>query len=77
MAIGGVMRWAATAFQIVGVFALSSRAVPPVAAFCVMSVGSTLWLLGAWRGREWPAVALNAAFTLSNAVGIWRWMAVN
>lgn len=70
------MRWAATAFQIVGVFALSSRLVPPVAAFCVMSAGSVLWLSCAWHGKEWPAVALNAAFTLSNVVGIWRWAVV-
>lgn len=69
------LRWFGTGCQIVGVFALSGRIVEPAAAFSVMLAGSTAWLVVGLRLREPSLVALNAAFTVSNVLGICRWIA--
>lgn len=69
------LKWAGTAAQVVGVFLMSSRVTDPYVAFSVMLVGSVIWAVAAWRSREWSAVALNIAFTASNVLGIWRWLA--
>lgn len=69
------LRWFGTAAQIAGVFLLSSRLGKPWQAFGVMLVGSCAWSVTAFRAREWSILALNLAFTASNVLGIWRWVA--
>lgn len=70
-----MLKWIGTGLQVVGVFMLSSRLSAPWPAFAVMLAGSVAWSVAAARGREWAAMALNLAFTVSNVVGIWRWFA--
>jgi drug/metabolite transporter (DMT)-like permease len=65
--------WAGTLMQISGVFCLSARIAPPAAAFGIMLAGSLIWAVKAARARDWSVAALNAAFTVSNVVGIVRW----
>jgi len=69
------IKWFGTAVQILGVFALSSRAMPASGAFAVMLAGSVVWLLISWAEREWSVATLHAAFTTSNLIGIARWLA--
>jgi len=66
-------KWAGTALQIAGVFAMSSRLAPPWAAFMIMFAGSLVWSSAAVLTRDWPAATLNLAFVGSNLLGIWRW----
>lgn len=69
------LEWACTATQVVGVFALSTRAAPPPVAFAIMGLGSVGWAALAGVAREWPLLTLNLMFTLSNGVGLARWWA--
>lgn len=69
------LKWIGTAAQIAGVFMLSGRLGAPWRAFVVMLAGSLIWSLAAARTRDWAAMALNLAFTLSNLLGIYRWLA--
>lgn len=41
--------------------------------FTIMLVGSVIWLALAAKRKEWPLVALNAVYIISNAIGIVRW----
>lgn len=66
-------KWIGTIAQVVGVFLLSTKFCEPVGAFGVMLIGSAAWVVAATLAREWSALTLNAAFTLSNIIGIWRW----
>lgn len=63
-----------TTAQVIGVFALSSRVVPLPSAFGVMLAGSLAWLWIGYHRQDWSLVALNSAFTLSNVIGICRWI---
>ncbi len=67
------LRWTGTTAQIVGGFALAGRILPPETAFAIMLVGSLSWTIAAWAMREWAMLALNAAFSLCNVIGLWRW----
>lgn len=68
------LKWFGTAAQVVGVFLLAGRLIEPWAAYIVMLAGSAAWTLAALQMREWSMMALNAAFTVSNVIGIWRWL---
>lgn len=68
------MKWLGTGAQVVGVFALAGRLVPPSVAFGIMLVGSLAWSVAASAMRERAMLALNLAFTLSNLIGLWRWL---
>ena len=39
-----------------------------------MIFGSVGWTIVAAGWREWGLVALNGTFTITNLIGIWRWM---
>ena len=67
------LKWIGTVAQIVGGFAIAARVLPPAIAFEIMLVGSLSWTVAAWSMRQWAMMALNAAFTLFNLIGIWRW----
>lgn len=69
------LKWLGTAGQILGVFALASRVTSPAAAYCIMQLGATAWLVVALRIRDRPLAALNVAFSLANVVGVWQWWA--
>jgi hypothetical protein len=68
-----ILRWIGTTAQVVGGFALAARVISPEAAFGIMLVGSVSWSIAAWAMRQWAMLALNAAFTLANLIGLWRW----
>lgn len=67
------MSWLGTAFQIVGVFMLSSNLFNMPLTFAIMNVGSIIWLVLVARRKEWPLVALNAVYVISNTIGMLRW----
>lgn len=69
------LKWVGTGTQVSGVFLLSGRAAEPPVAFAVMLLGSAAWVVAAVSMREWSVVALNAAFTVSNVLGVYRWTA--
>jgi len=67
--------WIGTICQVGGVFSLSSREVAPPLAFAIMLVGSSTWTGVAVIRRDWPLVALNVAFSASNILGVYQWLA--
>jgi hypothetical protein len=67
------LKWVGTTAQIVGVFALAGRVVPPFVAFGVMEVGSVAWLIAGGIMRDRSIIALYLAFTVSNVLGLCRW----
>jgi hypothetical protein len=67
------LKWFGTALQVVGVFALAGRFLSAHDAYFVLGAGSLAWLAAAVVMRDLSLFALNAAFTASNALGIWSW----
>lgn len=67
------MSWAGTLLQIVGVFGLSTRFICPSVAFATMLTGSVIWMVLAARRKMWSLATLNAAFCVSNVIGIYQW----
>lgn len=68
-----ILRWVGALLQVVGVFALSTRAIHPAVAFLIMLVGALALLIEAARKRDWSLATMNAAFSVSNAIGVVQW----
>jgi hypothetical protein len=61
--------------QIVGAFAVASRAVEPSIGFGLMLAGNLAWVGASVRMREWSVLTCNAAFAVSNIIGLLQWVA--
>lgn len=68
-----IAAWVGTALQIIGVLMLSSNEFYMPLVFAIMLIGSVIWLWLTVKRREWPLVALNGVYTITNIIGIIRW----
>ncbi|HEY1630834.1 MAG TPA: nicotinamide mononucleotide transporter [Rhizomicrobium sp.] len=70
-----VAKWIGTALQIFGCLTLALNIASSAWAFPVMLAGSALCIVASLARRDRALLALNAAYSLTNIVGILRWLA--
>lgn len=66
--------WLATILQLLGVYLMALRWVDPPYCYMLMLGGSILGYVAASLDDSKPLVFLNLGFTVSNIIGIVRWL---
>jgi hypothetical protein len=67
------LEWLGTMLQIFGAIGLAARLCSPREAYWTMLPGAALWLGIALWTANYPLAAMQATFSVINAVGIARW----
>lgn len=68
------LKWLATALQLTGCVIVALHVSWSGWAFPVMLAGSAIWSVIAIAAKDWPLATLSVVFSLTNVVGIWRWL---
>ncbi|MDE2466864.1 MAG: hypothetical protein KGO02_24585 [Alphaproteobacteria bacterium] len=68
-----ILSWIGSGLQILGAASLAGRFLTPRASYAVMFPGSLLWLSLSIHTNDWALAAMQASFTIINAVGLIAW----
>jgi hypothetical protein len=68
------MKWIGTAAAVSGATMIALKLGVEGYGFLLFLISSTLWLAAGLMTHDWPLAVLQAAFTIINVLGIYRWM---
>jgi hypothetical protein len=67
------IKWIGTAAAVSGATLIALRIGMEGYGFILFLVSSVLWLAAGILENDWPLMVLQAAFTIINILGIYRW----